>query len=593
MKVALDEWDQAIRTAEAALPAETARADAPLAARMRATLAGAYVERGRTADAIRELEEASRLDPSRADLHTLQGLVHDQLLHQPEMATAAFRRATAIDPRNPVGWYVLAQQLLKTQTEESRATLRTFQRSWEQQAIGKGRTAFESPFARLTLVQEKARSEPFFPPVVYAEGFAQIQQGNYAGAIAQFRSAIAHDPLAARRVDPREAIGQGATAFRDGSLETAIRRLEVAIELEPDRAEPHRILGRAYLANDQEENAIRELTLAAQLSPGDERARLSLADALGDVGRFPQAEQAYQQIIDAFPTSGRARYALGRLYQREGRYEDALRAYAAAVTFRPLIGLNGIYQSMGALHAARQNFDAALEVERERIEVLPNDADAHFALGETYRRLNRHDEALAELAMTLMLAAGRGDAYAAMAQVHLEDGRYREAIEAARQAISLQPGLAQAHYLLGTALVRLDRTDEGQLALAEFQRLQAEEAAAHARELELGGIRREAAESSANGDHERAVSLLRRALALEPKAAVSHLNLGLALLYAGHAAEAVERLASAVSLGGPFEAHQHLAAAYAALGKGEDSRRELAAYEQLKQDSLRRAGAGR
>ena len=74
---------------------------------------------------------------------------------------------------------------------------------------------------------------------------------------------------------------------------------------------------------------------------------------------------------------------------------------------------------------------------------------------------------------------------------------------------------------------------------------------------------------------------------------MSHLNLGLALLYAGQPAEAIERFKSAVALNAPPDVHQHLARAYAALGQDEDSRRELALYEQMKQDSLRRAGGNR
>jgi tetratricopeptide (TPR) repeat protein len=157
----------------------------------------------------------------------------------------------------------------------------------------------------------------------------------------------------------------------------------------------------------------------------------------------------------------------------------------------------------------------------------------------------------------------------------------------------LNAAYAPARYTLGTSLVRLGRTDEGQQELEEFQRLQTEAAAAHAREIELGGLRREASESSANGDHEKAVSSLRKALLLEPDAAVSHLNLGLALLYAGKPAEAIERFQAAVRLRAPIDVHQHLAQAYAALGNLDESRKELSLYEQLRQEDLRRAGANR
>ena len=594
MSRALDQWDAAIRTSESAMNAQVVRADPRTAAAMHATLGGVYLDRGRLDDALREFTAATQLDPNRPELYTLQGLVHSQGLNDDAAATEAFRKASDLDPRNPVRWYMLARHLQKTGTpEETRSTLRAFQQSWEQGAVGKGRTAIAPPFGRLGLLQEKARVEPFLPPVLYAEGFALLQRGDYKGAIAQFGEASARDPLAGSPVERTEAMGLAAGAFRDGSIDAASRHLKVAIELDPVRAEAHRILGSVYLANQQENEAIDELRTAARLSPGDERTRLALANALVQAGMFSEAEQALRQILDALPASGRAHYMLGRLYQRQGDYEKALRQFETTITFHPLLGLNGIYQSMGAMSAARQNFDAAIDAHSRRADVHPNDPDAHQDLGDTYLRLGRHDEALAEFAMTLMLATGRAGAYAGMAQVHLQEGRYADAVESSRRALDLDADHRQARYTLATSLLRVGRTGEGQKELETFQHLQAEDAAAHARELELGGLKREASESSASGDHEKAVALLRKALLLEPNLAVSHLNLGLALLYAGHPAEAIDRFKSAAALNAPPDVHQHLAQAYAALGQDEDSRRELALYEQMKQESLRRAGGNR
>jgi tetratricopeptide (TPR) repeat protein len=594
MSRALEQWDEAIRTSETAMKAAIVGAEPRTAAAMHAALGGAYLDRGRIADALRELTVATQLDPTRPEFYTLQGLLLSQGANDAAGAAEAFRKASELDPRNPVRWYMLARHLQKTGTpQETSSARRAFQQSWEQGAIGKGRSAIAPPFGRLGLLQEKARVEPFFPPVLYAEGFARLQRGDYQGAIAQFGEAAARDPLASPPVERAEAMGQAATAVRDGSIDAAVRHLKVAIELEPGRAEAHRMLGSAYLANQQEDDAIGELKTAVRLGPGDERTQLSLANAFVLSGRYPEAEQALRQTIAALPASGRAHYALGRLYQRQGESEKALREFEVSITFHPMLGLNGIYQSMGAMNAARQNFDAAIDAYSSRVDVHPNDADAHQSLGETYLRLGRHDEALVEFAMTLMLATGRADAYAGMAEVHLKEGRYADAVEASRRALELDVDHRQARYSLATSLLRLGRTEEGQAELATFQRQQTEDAAAHARELELGGLKREASESSASGDHEKAVALLRKALLLEPNVAVSHLNLGLALLYAGHPAEAIEHFKSAVSLNAPPDVHQHLAQAYAALGQDEDSRRELALYDQLKQESLRRAGGNR
>jgi hypothetical protein len=55
----------------------------------------------------------------------------------------------------------------------------------------------------------------------------------------------------------------------------------------------------------------------------------------------------------------------------------------------------------------------------------------------------------------------------------------------------------------------------------------------------------------------------------------------------------VDRLNTAAALNAPPDVHRHLAEAYAAMGQAEDSRREIATYERLKQDALRRRSAAR
>jgi Flp pilus assembly protein TadD len=138
------------------------------------------------------------------------------------------------------------------------------------------------------------------------------------------------------------------------------------------------------------------------------------------------------------------------------------------------------------------------------------------------------------------------------------------------------------------ALMRLDKPDEAKLELDAFERLQSEETAAVSRQMTLNGLRREASVRSDNREYELAVTLLRKVLELAPDDASSHLELGLALLRSRQPAEAVDHFKAAVRLQASFEVHQHLAAAYAALGQDEDSRRELATYQQLRREILRR-----
>ena len=592
MARALDAWDATIRSYEAAMAAERPKADPRLAARMHVALGSVYLDRGRTDDALRAFSEAAELDPALGDAHVLIGLTRSQVTGDLSGAVNALERAAALAPADPVRTYVLGHTLLKA--GDSAGAAAAFARFLQNHASV---TATQEPrpdpppFIRLGLVPESPELEPFFPPALYAEGFERLRAGDYPGALTQLRAAAGRDPLAASL--PTTGMQRASAAFRDGAVDDAVMHLRAEMAASPGHAEPHRVLGLVYLADERHADAIRELAAAVKLSPADERARIALADAQAAAGSTEDAERTLRDTITALPGSGLAHYRLARLLERQRNHPGALRELESAAASHPLIGANGIYETLGDMHAAGQGFDAAIDAYRTRVDLVPNDPDAHYDLGRTYLRLARHDEALTELTVALMLKPDHVDARVALAQLHLRDGRYDAAIESARRALALETRHEEARYALATALVRSGNADEGAKELEVYKRLQAESAAAVSRQFEIEGLRREAAVATAAGERARAVSLLQRVFVLEPEAASSHFDLGLAHLRAGQHAQAIDRLGTAAALYAPPEVHRHLAEAYAAAGRADDSRRELETYERLRREAFRRRSARR
>jgi len=66
--------------------------------------------------------------------------------------------------------------------------------------------------------------------------------------------------------------------------------------------------------------------------------------------------------------------------------------------------------------------------------------------------------------------------------------------------------------------------------------------------------------------------------------------LGVALLRAGRASEAVDRLQAAAGLGAFGDVYRHLADAYAALGQAGQSTRARNVYIQIRRERLRQEG---
>jgi len=593
MSDALSRWDTTIQTYERAMAAEIGGADPSLAARMHLALGGVYLDRGRVDDAMTQLAAARQSDPTRVDVLSLQGLVHE-LRGNHAAATEAFRTAVALDPQNPVRAYVLARHLMSIGEEQAALEfLPRVQRTQSSSRAPQGPTV-GTPFVRLGLVQETADVEPFLPPVLYADGFASLQRGDLARAVTQLRDAVSRDPLSTGGpATDQDPAARAAAAFRDGLVETARTQLEATVAQSPGRAEAHRILGLVNIADGEYDRGINALRTALRLNPGDERARLGLGDALMRSEQLEAADQTLRETLAVIPGSGRAHYMLGRTYQRQGKAVDAVLEFQAALALKPLLGANTIHQMIGVLQQDQQDLEAAVMAFAARVNATPNAPEAHRELGHVYFLQGEHLKARAEFEVALLLAPSDVDSHTALGQVHLREGRYGDAADAARRVLELNAAHREARYVYATALLRLGNSDDGTREMQEFQRLQAEDAEVRARAFELGRLRREAAVATAEGHHANAVALLQQALALEPTASASHLDLGLALFRARQFAEAVERLNTAAALNAHFDVHRHLAEAYAALGRNEDSQKERDAYARMKQDALRKTGTVR
>jgi tetratricopeptide (TPR) repeat protein len=319
---------------------------------------------------------------------------------------------------------------------------------------------------------------------------------------------------------------------------------------------------------------------------------VALASAFEQQERYEEADAALRAAIAVLPQSARLHHARARILQRQGLYPDAVVEFERSLSLHPplpLLGMNSVYETMATLRRAQQEFEQATAAFARRVTLVPNDVKAHRDLGDIYFRQGLDDVAWNELAMAEALAPRDIDTQALLAQLHLRAGRNAEAAAAARRIIRLNADHAQAHFVLGTALVRMDQAEEGARELETFARLQTGEADERTRQLELAALRREAEVSSAQGDHEKAVGLLTRIVEQEPKSAGARIALGVALLKAGRAAAAVEELQTAAGLGGYGELYRHMADAYAALGQTEQSARAREVYARIRRDSLREA----
>jgi len=504
---ALAGWNDAVARYEASFAGNLAKSSLQGAARLHVAMALTLAENGRVDDALKQLDAAIALSPRDVDAHTVLGLVHSQVTLNIVAATSAFRVAVAADPAAPLQRYLLAKHLADQGALEEAASVGLALRTDARSPDAPDRV----PFLRIPLIPEVPGVEPYFPHVRYAEAFALVARGECGAGVATLKAAAAADPLLAAPAAARADLMQAGAALRDGDTTAALAALDRVQQAAPAWSEVHRLRGLALVSEDRTAEGIAAFQEALRLAPSDERTHLALAEALVAEKRYDEADAALRTAIASVPGSARLHHARARVQQRQGSYPEALIEFDRSLSLYPslpLLGKNSVYDTMATLRRAQQEFVEATAAFGKRVNLVPNDVKAHRDLGDIYFRQGLDDLAWNEFAIAEALAPRDAATQAFLAQLHLRAGRNAEAIAAARRIIRLDPEDAQAHFVLGTALVRMDQAEEGTRELDAFARLQAADADARTLQLELGGLQREAEISAGQGDYTKAVALL-------------------------------------------------------------------------------------
>ncbi len=203
---------------------------------------------------------------------------------------------------------------------------------------------------------------PPTPPLVQA--WRAAQAGDHEGAIVAYRLATESQP---DRVEGW--LGLAREQIRAGRPADAIAAAERAVELAPESADAHELLGLAQRVAQPAEAAT-ELARALELDPARTRDAFPRARALEAAGQLDEARAAYLQSAEAEILRGRARAAAARVRMQEPELSEAAldavaaeldRAEADADEDPALAGaLAGLRRELARLRAGAPGDDASL-----------------------------------------------------------------------------------------------------------------------------------------------------------------------------------------------------------------------------------------
>ena len=212
-------------------------------------------------------------------------------------------------------------------------------------------------------------------------------------------------------VQARMALKDGHTAYQQQNYDGAVEAYEKAILADPTQTEVYFYLGNSYdnqfrpTRRGEEANdllltrAVENYKKSAELEQNPQLKRLALqylanafgADKLNDPA---QSEPVVQQLIQMDPTEPVNYFALSKVYEDSGDYENAETTLVKAREAKPTDP--AVYTTLAAYYNRQGEFDKSMEALTARAEREPGNPEAFYTLAtynweKAYRDFNLND----------------------------------------------------------------------------------------------------------------------------------------------------------------------------------------------------------
>lgn len=416
---------------------------------------GASLSRlGRTAEAAAQFEMSLALDarqPSAlvnlAQIRFAAGTPADL-----RAASALFERAHAIAPDAGIA---RALTVIALRLSEREAAI-NYYREYAVRLSGVETTVAAAAVAETTL-SAQARAEL---------GAALLEAGLLDEATSELSAVVAAD---AANVEAIVNLARAHRARKD--VAAAGRLLEAAVARGLQVAPVYAALAELYESIGRVENAIPAMRLAVERAPSNEDYRFRYALLLVNSKAPKAAVIRLQEALQAFPRSAKLWFALGLAYMTEHQSVEATPALARAVELDPQAAPALAY--LGLAHAEQGRYPEAVRFYERAVEVNGQLATVHYLLADILLKHDPADTARPEksLLRAVELEPEFAAAHLALGKLYFRTERLEAAVAQLTQAAGLDPNSAETHYQLGRVYTRLKRTAEAQAALAAFKRL--------------------------------------------------------------------------------------------------------------------------
>ena len=353
----------------------------------------------------------------------------------------------------------------------------------------------------------------------------------------------------------------GLIAFERGLFKRSAEYTHQVIRIDPQFAEAHLQLGLIHVQNKSWQEADKAFREAIRINPQFARAYYQLALVYFKQGKQTEATEAMkrsQELNKAAEHLQEQRAALMRNEQKapalsnlggiclnDHKYEAAVAEYKKALWHDP--NLAEARNGLGYAYAMQGKLAEAISEQERALALNPKMAEAYAGLGlarlkhaQITQNRRDYEAALEMYQQATTLRPNFPEALLNLGKIYLKLARPQEAVAAYQKLLSFQPNLPEVHYFLGRLYAKQNQFKQAEQAFRRSIELHPSAPGAYERLAYLYGVQ--------GMNLEEALSHAQKAVALQPKSAVSLNTLSWLYYLNGDYVQATEAIQKALIL---------------------------------------------
>jgi len=182
------------------------------------------------------------------------------------------------------------------------------------------------------------------------------------------------------------------------------------------------------------------------------------AKRLHGIGRYPEAEELYAQVIASNQGDAEALYLLGTLLGQRGKLDEALIFLERAVNESPK---NSVYHcNLGVIEHNLKRLEQAKISFLLAINLNDQNVDAHYNLAKLYKEMGLTDAALSSYGTVLSLEPSHLNTLINLGNILVEVGHLDDAVIQLKKAVELNPEASVALVNLGNVYRSMGLAEE-------------------------------------------------------------------------------------------------------------------------------------